>query len=131
MQELSIGEFVKHVVTILEKNFSGANVTLENPDNKSLFPTILVSNPTQSFRKLGDNNAPVYTRLTINIEWWTNKKYESMDAIDATDKVLRAYNFVRVGTPTDLYDDNTKKHRFGGRYEVNYNGLTNSFERIK
>ena len=45
-------------------------------------------------------------------------------------QLLRNYNFGVVGSPTNMYDEITKKYRYGGRYEVNYNGLTNAFERI-
>ena len=126
MYEFTIEEFTKYVVRLLEPL---GNVTLENPDIQETFPLAVVNNPMQSINKV-ENNVPIYKRFSINIEWWTNSKYDSMKLYEETNKLLRAYNFVQKGTQTDMYDEITKKHRFGGRYDVNYNGLTNSFERI-
>lgn len=126
MYEFTIEEFTKYVVRLLEPL---GNVTLENPDIQETFPLAVVNNPMQSINKV-ENNVPIYKRFSINIEWWTNSKYDSMKLYEETNKLLRAYNFVQKGTQIDMYDEITKKHRFGGRYDVNYNGLTNSFERI-
>lgn len=127
MKELSLEEFTRFTIQTLEPL---GEITLDYPDNTQPFPLALVTNPMQSI-KLTEDNIPVLTRFSITIEWWTNKKYESMKLFEETNKLLRQYNFLMVGNAIDIYDDNTKKHRFGGRYEVNYNGLTNSFERIK
>lgn len=126
MYEFTIEEFTRYVVRLLE---SLGNITLENPDVQETFPLAVVNNPMQSINKV-ENNVPIYKRFSINIEWWTNSKYDSMKLYEETNKLLRAYNFVQKGTPTEMYDEITKKYRFGGRYDVNYNGLTNSFERI-
>ena len=61
---------------------------------------------------------------------WANSKYEAMKMFQETTVLLRNSNMAQVGTPIDMYDEITKKHRYGGRYEVNWNGLTNSLERI-
>ena len=126
MEELSIEDFTRCVIRLLEPL---GNITLENPDDKETFPLAVVNNPMQSIKKTEDN-VPLYIRFSINIEWWTNSKYESMRYYQETNKILRKYNFAQIGNQFSLYDEITRKHRYGGRYEVNYNGLTNSFERI-
>ena len=127
MSELGIDEFQKIITKLLEDN--GYNVVLSNPDDEETFPCVVVSNPMKSIRKT-ENNIPIFTRFAINIEWWTNSKYESMRMYELTNRLLRNYNVAQIGNPTELYDDLTKKQRYGGKYEVNYNGLTNSFEKI-
>ncbi len=127
MYELSIEDFTKYVIRQVE---TIGNITLNNPDTKEAFPIGVVNNSMQSI-KTTENNIPVYTRFSISIEWWTNSKYESMRLFQQTNKKLRESNFVQIGGAIDLYDEVTKKYRYGGRYEVNYNGLTNSFERVK
>ena len=127
MHELDIDDFTKFVVSTID---SLGNVILSNPDDKEQFPSIVVSNPMKSI-KITEDNIPVLTRFSISIESWTNSKYDSMGMFEQISKLLRQYNFVYVGSPIDMYDEITKKYRYGGRYEVNYNGLTNSFEKIK
>ncbi len=127
MYELSIEEFTRYVVRQIE---SLGNTTLNNPDVKENFPIAVINNPMQSIRTT-ENNIPIYIRFSISVEWWTNSKYESMRLFQETNKKLRESNFIQIGGSIDLYDEITKKHRYGGRYEVNYNGLTNTFERVK
>lgn len=126
MYEFTIEEFTRYVVRLLE---TLGNITLDNPDVQETFPLAVVNNPMQSINKTEDN-IPIYKRFSINVEWWTNSRYESMKYYEKTNKLLRNYNFVQKGTQTDMYDEITKKYRYGARYDVNYNGLTNSFERI-
>lgn len=126
MYELDIENFTKYVENLIE---TIGNTTLSNPDSEEVFPIFVVSNPMQTIKKV-ENNIPVYTRFSITIENWNNSRYESMNLHQKVYKLLREYNFCLVGSPIDMYDEITKKHRYGSRYEVNYNGLTNSFERI-
>lgn len=126
MYELDIESFTRYVVNIIEPL---GNVSLSNPDTEAVFPMAVVNNPMQSIKKT-ENNFPIYVRFSISIEWWTNSRYESMKLYQKTNQLLRNYNFGVVGSPTNMYDEITKKYRYGGRYEVNYNGLTNAFERI-
>lgn len=127
MNELTVEDFQRYVVRLIET--LGNNVTLENPDVEEEFPLSVVSNVMQSIKKT-ENNFPILKRFSVTVEWWTNSKYESMKLFQETNILLRQSNMAQVGTPIDIYDDLTKKHRYGGRYEVNYNGLTNSLERI-
>ena len=126
MYELDIENFTRYTNSLVE---TLGNTTLSNPDDTESFPIAIISNPMESIIRTEDNK-PIYKRFSITIEWWTNSKYGSMNMFQKTNELLRNYNYVMVGTPIDMYDEITKKHRYGGRYEVNYNGLTNSFERI-
>lgn len=127
MYEFDVENFTRYVVNILKEL---GEIILNNPDSKEVFPLAVVSNVMESIKKT-ENNIPIYKRFSVTIEWWDDSKYNAMNLYERTNKLLRKYNFVLVGTPIDMYDEITKKNRYGGRYEVNYNGLTNSFERIK
>lgn len=126
MKELSIEQFTRYVENLVE---TLGNTTLNNPNTEEKFPIFVISNPMQAIKKV-ENNYPIYTRFSITIENWNNSKYEAMKLHQKTYELLRKYNFCIVGSPIDIYDEITKKHRYGSRYEVNYNGLTNSLERI-
>lgn len=126
MYEFDVENFTRYVVNILKEL---GEITLNNPDSEETFPLAVVSNVMQSIKKT-ENNIPIYKRFSVTIEWWTDSKYNAMNLYEKTNKLLRNYNFALVGSPIDMYDEITKKNRYGGRYEVNYNGLTNSFERI-
>lgn len=126
IKELSVEEFQNFVVKQMEEL---GNTTTSNPTDEEIFPISVVSNVMQSIRRTEDN-IPVFIKFSVTIEWWTERKSISMRKFQETNILLRKYNFAQIGTPIDLYDDITKKYRYGGRYEVNYNGLTNSFERI-
>lgn len=127
MYELDEENFTRYVVREIET--LGKNVTLSNPDNKEIFPLYLVNNVMSSIRRT-ENGTPIYSRFSVSIESWTNSKYDSMRLSQEVKILLRRSNFTPIGSPIDNYDEITKKHRFGYRYEVNYNGLTNSFERV-
>lgn len=126
MYELDIEHFTRYVVNLIE---TLGNTTLSNPNVEESFPIFVISNPMQTIKKT-ENNFPIYSRFSITIENWNNLKYEAMKSHQKVYELLRTYNFCMVGSPIDVYDEITKKHRYGARYEVNYNGLTNSFERI-
>lgn len=128
MKELTVKEFYDFVIEQLEKILS--QVVMENPDAKSIFPCLVAQAPLRYDVKLEDN-FPIISRFSITCESWNRKKSASIELADKIDQVLRNYNFIRIGTPIDLYDDNTKCHRYGGSYEVLYNAMTNSFERVK
>ena len=126
--ELTITDFTRIVVRKLQEKTN--NVIFKNPLTTAEFPCCLVSLPIKNVL-ITEDGIPVRTRFSISIEWWANKKYESMQFIDETDILLRELGFTRVNTNIDGFDDVTKKYRYGGQYEVVYNGLTNSFERIR
>lgn len=125
--ELDTDVLVKMVVSKLEE-IDNLEVVLENPQADSKFPCAVVSTPLKSIT-ITENGIPVQTNLSITIDYWTNKKYDSMKLSDMADKKMRELNFIRMNSPIDQYDEVTKKYRFGGNYEAFFNGLTNSLER--
>lgn len=130
MIELKIKDFTDIVVKLLETIIP--EVVLENPDASSIFPCIVCQAPMRYDEVNNhEDNIPILSRFSITIEAWTKKKSSSLSLSDEIDSKLRGYNFTRVGTPIDLYDEITKSHRYGGSYEVFYNAMTNSFEKIK
>lgn len=128
MIEFKVKDFYDLVVRLLEEIMS--EVVAENPSAESVFPCLVVQSPVRYDEKNGET-IPILSRFTITIEAWTKRKTNSMSLIDEVDSKLRGYNFTRIGTPIDLYDEITKCHRYGGNYEVFYNAMTNSLERVK
>lgn len=125
---MTVKEFYDFIIENLETIIS--QVVMENPDAKGEFPCIVAQAPTRYDIKL-ENNTPILSRFSITCEAWTKKKSTSIELADKIDQVLLNYNFIRMGTPIDLYDDNTMCHRYGGSYEVFYNAITNSLEKIR
>lgn len=128
MKELTVEDFYNLVVEILETILK--EVVGENPNGDSIFPCIVVQAPIKYDEKIIDGK-PILLRFSIICEAWTKKKVTSIALADKIDSKLRGYNFIRSGTPIDLYDEITKCHRYGGNYEVFYNALTNSLELVK
>lgn len=128
LKEFKTKEFYDMVVSILETIID--EVVGENPDASSIFPCLVVQAPIRTDDITGEYN-PILSRFSITIEAWTKKKSNSIALIDEVDSKLRGYNFTRIGTPIDLYDEITKSHRYGGSYEVFFNAITNSLEKIK
>lgn len=128
MKEFKVSDFYNLVIRVLEEITS--EVVGENPNGNSVFPCIVVQAPIKYDEKNGEYK-PILVRFSIIAEAWTKKKSSSITLADEIDSKLRGYNFTRTGTPIDLYDEITKCHRYGGNYEVFYNALTNSLEKIK
>lgn len=128
MIEFKVKDFYDLVVRLLEEIIN--EVVAENPSAESVFPCLVVQSPVRYDEKNGET-IPILSRFTITIEAWTKRKTNSMSLIDEVDSKLRGYNFTRIGTPIDLYDEITKCYRYGGNYEVFYNAMTNSLERVK
>lgn len=128
MIEFKVKDFYDMIVRLLEGITS--EVVAENPNAESVFPCLVVQSPVRYDEKNGET-IPILSRFTITIEAWTKRKTNSMSLIDEVDSKLRGYNFTRIGTPIDLYDEITKCYRYGGNYEVFYNAMTNSLERVK
>lgn len=128
MKELTIKQFNDIIVKLMEE--ITPIVILENPNASSNFPCIVCQAPIRYDEKTGEK-APILSRFSITIEAWTKRKTDSLILSDKIDSKLREYNFVRIGTPIDLYDGITKCHRYGGNYEVFFNGLDNSFQKTK
>lgn len=125
---MKVEDFYKLVIQILGEILT--EVVGENPDGKSVFPCIVVQTPMRSDEK-NEGKELILSRFSITCEAWTKRKLASISLADNIDEKLRGYNFTRIGTPIDLYDENTGCHRYGGNYEVFYNAITNSLEKIK
>lgn len=128
MNELEVSQFSDFVVERLES--LGFRVRLANPDDLETFPLTVVNNVMQSIKRNDENNNPIFLRFSVSIEQWCDTKHEAMERFQKTNELLRQYNFLMVASTIDNYDEATRKYRYGARYEVNYNGLTNSFMRI-
>lgn len=129
MSEFGIKEFMlvttKKLEELKEDN-SNLEIVLENPKADSKFPEIVAKSPLKYVEKVG-----ILFRFSITIEAWAKKKYACYELADKIDKKLSEYNFVKTSTPIDLLDEITNCYRYGGSYEVLYNALNNTFEKIK
>lgn len=128
MIEFRVSEFYDMVISILETILK--EVVSENPNGTAVFPCIVAQTPMR-LDEVNGEDIPILSRFSITCEAWTKRKSSSIELADEIDSKLRGYNFTRTGTPIDLYDENTKCHRYGGSYEVFYNALTNSLEKVK
>lgn len=126
LYEFDTGQFTKWIVAELEK-INKLEVVLSNPSGDSIFPCAVVSTPLKRIVNT-EEGQPVEIALSVQIDYWTSKKYDCMSLSDKGDIQLRNLNLVRVNTTIDTYDDVTKKYRYGGNYETTYNAITGSFE---
>lgn len=127
VSELNLELFTNMIVEKLQE-IDGLEVVLENPQADGIFPCAVIQTPIKQITKT-ENGIPTRINLSITIDYWTSSKYKSMALSDKADIKLRELNFTRVNSPIDQYDDITKKYRYGGNYEVFFNGLTNALER--
>lgn len=129
MTNFDTSQFTKWVVGKLA-TIKGLEVVLSNPSGESEFPCAVVSTPLIRVLKT-ENSTPVEISISIQVDFWDSTKYNVMSLSDQANNKLREYNLTRVNTTIDLFDEITKKYRYGGNYEVKYNSITNSYEIIK
>lgn len=129
IHELNIETFTRLIARKINE-LGNREVVLKDPTDKSIFPCTVVRTPQEN-QRVNEGVVPVYTRFQISIEEWASTKYDVMKQSYETALKLREYNLKKVGNEQTIYDEITKKNRLISNYEVNYNGLTNSFERIK
>lgn len=129
IHELDIETFTRLIARKINE-LGNREVVLKDPTDKSIFPCTVVRTPQEN-QKVNEGVVPVYTRFQISIEEWASSKYDVMKQSYETALKLREYNLKKVGNDQVIYDEITKKNRLISNYEVNYNGLTNSFERVK
>lgn len=129
IHELDIETFTRLIARKINE-LGNREVVLKDPTDKSIFPCTVVRTPQEN-QRVNEGVVPVYTRFQISIEEWASTKYDVMKQSYETALKLREYNLKKVGNEQTIYDEITKKNRLISNYEVNYNGLTNSFERIK
>ncbi len=125
--ELNLEIFTDMIVEKLQE-IDGLEVILDNPQADSKFPCASISTPLKSVINT-ENGIPTRVNLSVSVSYWTNSKHSSMKLSDNADIKLRELNLTRVNSPIDSYDEITRKYRYGGSYEVFFNGLTNSLER--
>ena len=114
IHELDIETLTRLIVRKINE-IDNREIVLQNPTDKSVFPCTVVRTPMER-QRISEETTPVYKRFSISNE---------------TAVKLREYNFKKVNNDISIYDEITKKYRLISNYEVNYNGLTNSFEVIR
>jgi len=127
--ELDIDTLTRLIVRKINE-LGDREIVQQNPTDKSVFPCTVVRTPMERPR-ISEETTPVYTRFSVSIEEWTKSQYDCMAQSKQTGLKLREYNFKKTSNDISIYDEITKKYRLISNYEVNYNGLTNSFELIK
>lgn len=128
IHELTMKQFIDIVVEKLKE--LEIEVTLANPTTESKFPCKVVSTPLINIRKQ-EEVIPIYTRFSISVEEWASKQFQCMEMTQETIEKLREHNICKTSNGIALRDSITNKYRLINNYEVNFNGLTNSFEAIK
>ena len=128
-KEFDLEAFTRLVVRKTEE--LGKEVSLANPTDDAIFPIGVVNNPMEDVVMTDDDNIPIIKNFSITIEWWTNSRYESMKLCQETNLKMRTLNLLKVGNTIIRNDEVTSKYIVGETYEVRYNGLTNSLEKIK
>ena len=99
---------------------------MSNPTTESVFPVIVINTPLESTNRQY-NTEVLQKTFQTSIECWANKKYDVMKMMEEISQILIKYNFKKVSTTPDIFDEITQKHRMIMTFEVKYNGLTNSF----
>ena len=101
------------------------NIILTNPTTETEFPVIVINTPLESTSKQY-NNEIIQRKFQVSVECWENQKY-AMQIMEEISQILLEYNFIRISTTPDTFDEKTKKYKMITTFEVKYNGLTNSF----
>lgn len=128
LHELGIEDFTRIVSRKLEE--SKYNIVLENPQTDEEFPCGVLSNVMRN-DKINEDGEPVKSSFSFSLEWWTDKTYYSMALFDEASIKLTELNILLTGNTSPRFDDVTKKYIVGGTYEVNYNAITHSFNKIR
>ena len=129
MKELSLEQFGRIVVRKIEE--LKENVTLSNPDTNETYPIGVVNNFMERIISTDEKNIPIRKRFSVSVGWWTDKMYTSIEKYNNCSIKLRELNLTPTGSISQRYDEITKKHICESSYEVYFNGITNSFEKIR
>lgn len=104
--------------------FGNNGVLLSNPDIKVAFPVCVIQPPIQT---------PIYMghgwNLSVTCEIWANTLTEAAGLFDCVKCKFLELNFMQNGNSPPIYDEITKKWRFGGYFEARWNALNNTLER--
>lgn len=129
MTEFDTGQFTKWIVEELNK-IENLEVVLSNPSGESKFPCAVVSTPLTRIQ-LTEDGTPIKIAIQVSVDYWSNTKYNCMSLSDSGNIKLRNLNLTRTNTTIDIFDDITKKYRYGGNYETIFNAITGAFENTK
>jgi hypothetical protein len=129
MKEIDEREFSDLVCEELEK--IGEEVLLNNPSTDSKFPCRVINTPLKSVEETDDEGNPIKLRFQCTIQHWNGSQRECMNMSSKTDKQLRKKNIIRTNTSEIIKDTVTKKYRLLATYEVRYNCISDSFNKIK
>lgn len=110
--------------TLLEITELKDSVYFSNPSTASKFPCCVVQHLQQRPKK-----QEAQIDLSITIEVWASSNHEVLKIFGLVKNKLRDINIILNNTTPGFTDPVTNKHRYGGYFEVRYNGLTNSLER--
>lgn len=102
------------------------NIILTNPTTETEFPVVVINTPLESTSKQY-NNEIIQRKFQVSIECWENQKYNAMKMMEEISQILLEYNFIKISTTPDTFDEKTQKYKMIMTFEVKYNGLTNSF----
>ena len=128
MNEFDTKQFMEWVYQYANGVTGISDVVLSNPTVESIFPCFVLGTALKRVIRT-DNGIPVEIALSVPIEVWAETKYGCMELLDDLDVELREnLNLTRTITTIDLYDEITRKYRYGGNYETIYNALTGAFE---
>ncbi len=109
----------------------GQEVVLNTPTSESIYPCRVIQTPLMSIKSREDT-IPLFKRIQVTIENWTDTQHGCMDMINITDEKLKELNMLRINpSGIILFDEITKKYKMIGTYEVNYNALYDAFFCIK
>lgn len=119
---LNVSEFTRTIQQHLQRELE-MPVLLDNPSSTATFPVCVLSLPLTN---------PLYHGaawdISITLEVWSNSQYEGMSIFIAAQEELKALNFTLTNNTPPMYDDITRKRRYGGYFEVRWNAVSNTLE---
>ena len=127
--EFDLEKFTRHVVQTLK--LTENNVRLDNPSSTAVFPCVVVSNPMDYVEITKDDKTALKSIYQITVECWADNIYDAMALDKRISNQLRTKNILPKGGTITRSDSNTSKKIVGHSYEVIYNGVLNTLERIK
>lgn len=104
--------------------------TLSYPTTESVFPCIELHNPLKNVIKNYDT-FPIKTMFQVSITCYNEEQRACMDMINEVEEILRKYNLVRANTSQAIFDQIIKKYGITVTFEVYYNAITDSFEKVR
>lgn len=129
IKEFSLEDFTRFTVQKLEE--LNHKIVFKNPKKTAEFPLGVIISPMEDINNTNEDNISISKRMSITIEYWDDSRYKAMKLQEEAMKKLRNYNYLPVGNNSLRSDEITDKNIISQTYEVIYNGINNSFEKIK